>query len=146
MVLYLIKIGHNKYQLKKFKKQEAEVIIYGKKSLLDLLKSDLSLQQLRDAAGLSGVVSPVIGLPDIHQGFGLPVGGIMATKGLISAGAVGMDINCGVRLLISPLTYSELEFNPQRLHALINQIERLIPIGLGGRYKKRINLDLKKMT
>ena len=54
---------------------------------------------------------PVIGMPDIHTGYGLPIGGVMATdyeKGVVSAGAVGMDINCGVRLLTTHITAKEM--------------------------------------
>ena len=60
-----------------------------------------ALQQLFDASKLSGVIK-VVGMPDLHQGYGLPIGGVMVSKlenAIISPGAVGFDINCGVRLL-----------------------------------------------
>lgn len=146
MAINFQKIGINKYQLKKQAGMKAEVIFYADDHLLPRLTQDLSLQQLAEAAMLPKVVSPVIGMPDIHEGFGLPIGGVMATEGLISVGAVGMDINCGVRLLTSKVIYDAKIFNPHFLHTLINQIERNIPIGLGGRRKERVNLDLNKIT
>lgn len=71
---------------------------------------------------LPDVISPVIGMPDIHEGFGLPIGGIMGTTGLLSVGVVGMDINCGVRLISTNLSYSEKTFSPQTLSTLIHKI------------------------
>lgn len=139
------KIGINQYQVKKLSGQ-VKVVVYCKESLLKNLANDLSIMQLNEAATLPDVISPVIGMPDIHQGFGLPIGGVMATKGLISVGAVGMDINCGVRLLTSSLSFEAEKFNHDKLCYLINELERLIPVGLGGKHKERINLDLKRQT
>jgi len=146
MIPRLKKIGINKYQLEKTPEMLADVVIYATEELLKNISQDLSLNQLVEAAALPNVISPVIAMPDVHQGFGLPIGGVMATKGLISVGAVGMDINCGVRLLISSLIYNETDFSPQKLQTLINQIERLVPVGLGRKHKKRLNLDLEKIT
>lgn len=140
------KIGVNKYQLEKLPGMKAEVVFYANEKILGSVTKDLSLQQLAEAAMLPDVISPVIGMPDVHQGFGLPIGGVMATNNLISVGAVGMDINCGVRLLTSNITYDPKIFTRQFLHTLINQIERFIPIGLGGRRKEKITLDLRKIA
>lgn len=140
------KIGTNKYQLEKLPEMKAEAVFYANEKILQNITKDFSLQQLAEAAMLPDVISPVIGMPDVHEGFGLPIGGVMATNNLISVGAVGMDINCGVRLLTSNIIYDSKTFNPQFLHTLINQIERFIPIGLGGKRKERVNLDLKKIT
>lgn len=112
---------------------KAEAVVYANEVLLEDICDDLSLKQLQEAAMLPKVVSPVIGMPDIHEGFGLPIGGVMATEGLISVGAVGMDINCGVRLLTSKLTFEEKLFNKGNLQRIIKQIEKAIPVGLGGK-------------
>jgi tRNA-splicing ligase RtcB (3'-phosphate/5'-hydroxy nucleic acid ligase) len=143
--LKLTKAGINKYKLSKIPSMKAEAYVYTTEKLLSHIKDDLSLQQLQEAASLPKVISPVIGMPDIHQGFGLPIGGVMATKGLISVGAVGMDINCGVRLLKSKLEYNSDDFSQNKLKTLINQIERLIPVGLGQKHKQKIGLDLKRV-
>lgn len=125
-------VGTNKWQLEKRPGIKAEAVFYAKEEMLPSLENDLSLQQLAEATMLPNVISPVIGMPDIHEGFGLPIGGVMATNGLISVGAVGMDINCGVRLLTSQLAYREKDFSSERLRLLINKIVREIPIGVGG--------------
>ncbi len=132
----LKKIGPNQYQLPRTPAMKAEAVIYLKPSMLSQIQKDLSLSQLSEAATLPGVVSPVIGMPDIHEGFGLPIGGVMATTGLISAGAVGMDINCGVRLIATNLNYDSQLFTPQTLTTLIRKIEQVIPVGVGGKRKR----------
>jgi tRNA-splicing ligase RtcB len=79
---------------------------YADDHLLDGITGDRSLEQLVNTATLPGVVRYVLAMPDIHQGYGFPIGGVVATElphGVISPGGVGYDINCGVRLLASPL-------------------------------------------
>lgn len=140
----LKKIGVNKYQLEKIPGMKAEAIVYLKPKMVESLSQDLSLQQLAEAAMLPGVISPVVGMPDIHQGFGLPIGGIMVSNEIISAGAVGMDINCGVRLIATNLEYDPKIFSQEFLRTIINIIERTIPIGLGGERRSsppKINLE-----
>ncbi len=131
-MINLKKIGVNKYEIEKVPGMKVQAVIYLKEKMLEQIKSDLSLFQLAEAAMLPNVISPIIGMPDIHQGFGLPIGGVMATTGLISVGAVGMDINCGVRLIRTNLSYDQKTFSPEFLRTLIHKIEREIPIGLGG--------------
>lgn len=124
--------GDNCYRISRRGKMKADVLVYLNKQLYEMFTEEESLQQLMDAASLDGVISPVIGMPDIHTGFGLPIGGVMAmdaTKGLISAGAVGMDINCGVRLLRTDLTASDL--TKVTLLKLIKAISRKVPLGVG---------------
>jgi len=134
-MIKLKKIAKNKYQLEKIPGMKAEAIVYVKEKMLPYLQKDLSLEQLAEAAMLPKVISPVVGMPDIHEGFGLPIGGVMATEGLISAGAVGMDINCGVRLISTNLVYEEKKFPRELLRTIVHKIEREIPIGLGGERK-----------
>jgi len=125
---------------------QAEVIVYASEKLLKPIQEDRSLEQLVAAACLPEVISPVLGMPDIHEGFGLPIGGVMATNGLVSAGAVGMDINCGVRLLLSQQAYDEKVFTPSLLRQLIEKISQLVPLGLGGQHqKRRLDLPLEKI-
>ncbi len=124
--------GKNRYRISRRDKMNTDVIVYLKEELYRSVLEDQSLKQLAEAAELNGVINPVIGMPDIHSGFGLPIGGVMAMdaeEGLISAGAVGMDINCGVRLLRTNLSAAEL--NRQVLHQLIDNISAAIPSGIG---------------
>src|SRR5262249_9161460 len=69
--------------------------------LIESIRSDASLDQIANGATLPGIVKAAMAMPDIHQGYGLPVGGVVATdarEGVVSPGAIGFDINCGVRL------------------------------------------------
>ncbi len=128
----LEKYGPNCYRIKRSGIMQADVLVYLSDALYQQFEEEQSLQQLIDASTLPGVISPVIGMPDIHTGFGLPIGGVMAMdarEGLISAGAVGMDINCGVRLLQTNINAGEL--TPTLLQKLIRTIEDRVPSGIG---------------
>jgi tRNA-splicing ligase RtcB len=105
--------------------------IFADDEILDEISGDLSLDQLQNVATLPGVVGAAIAMPDIHQGYGFPVGGVAATElpdGVVSPGGVGYDINCGVRLLVLPLDEHELG---ARREALVHEISRAIPAGAG---------------
>lgn len=92
----LVPAGKNRYILPKSGRMAVEAIVYLNDTLYGHFREVDSLQQLADAATLPGVFKYIVGMPDIHTGFGLPIGGVMATdasEGVVSAGAVGMDIN-----------------------------------------------------
>lgn len=124
--------GPNCYMIERQGTMRADVLVYLNRELYDNFEEEQSLEQLTDAASLPGVISPVLGMPDIHSGFGLPIGGVMAMDtdhGLVSAGAVGMDINCGVRLLRSGLNRNEL--SKETLRKLLQAIGSRVPGGIG---------------
>jgi tRNA-splicing ligase RtcB len=105
--------------------------IYADSVLWQQLSRDRSLEQLVNVATLPGVSGFVYAMPDVHEGYGFPVGGVAAmrvTDGVISPGGVGYDINCGVRLLVSDLT---LEAVRSRLEAVVHELSRSIPSGPG---------------
>ena len=105
--------------------------LYADETLLEDALHDKSVDQLINTATLPGVTRYAIAMPDIHQGYGMPVGGVIATRipdGVISPGAVGYDINCGVRLLASHV--SEDEVRPH-LKELANALYRNCPSGVG---------------
>jgi tRNA-splicing ligase RtcB len=105
--------------------------VFADDEILAEIRDDRSLEQLQNVATLPGVVGAVIAMPDIHQGYGFPVGGIAATEmpdGVVSPGGVGYDINCGVRLLALPLTVTELG---TRREAVVHEFSRTIPAGAG---------------
>jgi tRNA-splicing ligase RtcB (3'-phosphate/5'-hydroxy nucleic acid ligase) len=129
-------LSDNCYRIAQKGDMKAEVHVYLNRLLYDSFSEDVSLQQLIDAASLPGVISPVVGMPDIHSGFGLPIGGVMAMDaeiGLVSAGAVGMDINCGVRLLRTNIAAGDL--NRDKLTTLIRAISERVPSGIGTKSK-----------
>jgi len=114
-----------------------DVIIYSSPILLEQVSKDQSLTQAMNVATLPGIVGPSLAMPDIHQGYGFPIGGVAATDtdyGVVSPGGVGFDINCGVRLVRSTLREDEVRL---RLKELIDQIFRDVPCGTGtqGRVK-----------
>src|ERR671934_1691500 len=105
--------------------------VFADAELLEAIRADDSLVQLQNVATLPGVVEAVLAMPDIHQGYGFPVGTVAATAlpdGVVSPGGVGYDINCGVRLLVLPVTATELG---GRKEALVHEISRRVPTGAG---------------
>jgi tRNA-splicing ligase RtcB (3'-phosphate/5'-hydroxy nucleic acid ligase) len=111
-------------------------LVYADAELLGAIRGDPALQQVADVACLPGIVGNSIAMPDIHWGYGFPIGGVAAFDpaegGVVSPGGVGYDINCGVRLLRTDLTAAEVG---PRLAALMNQIMRDVPAGVGAHYK-----------
>jgi tRNA-splicing ligase RtcB (3'-phosphate/5'-hydroxy nucleic acid ligase) len=107
--------------------------LFADAELLAAISADQSLEQLANVATLPGIVEAALAMPDIHQGYGFPVGGVAATEvpdGVVSPGGVGYDINCGVRLLALPLDAGELG---QRREHLVHEISRRVPVGTGGK-------------
>jgi tRNA-splicing ligase RtcB len=101
--------------------------------LIASIRTDASLEQLANGATLPGIVRAALAMPDIHQGYGLPVGGVVATDaehGVISPGAIGFDINCGVRLLKTPLDAGAVV---TRMERLVDALYETIPTGVGSR-------------
>ncbi len=108
--------------------------LFADAELLAAIAHDRSLEQLANVATLPGIVDAALAMPDIHQGYGFPVGGVAATDagdGVVSPGGVGYDINCGVRLLTLPMAYDELLGD--RHERLVDELSRRIPVGTGGR-------------
>src|SRR5208337_9068 len=99
--------------------------------LLGAVEEDPSLQQLANVATLPGIQKWALAMPDIHFGYGFPVGGVAAfdlAEGVVSPGGIGYDINCGVRLLRTSLTVEEVR---PRLSALTDRLYREVPSGVG---------------
>jgi tRNA-splicing ligase RtcB len=109
-----------------------DVIVYASHQLLDQIRTDASLDQAVNVSMLPGIVGSSLAMPDIHQGYGFPIGGVAATDwrtGVVSPGGVGFDINCGVRLMRTSLSAAEVR---PRLKPLVDQVFRDIPCGTGG--------------
>ena len=121
--------------------------IYSSESMLETLFQDQSLIQLINLTTLNGVYKYALALPDIHEGYGAPIGGVFASKieedGIISPGAIGFDINCGVRLLGSNLLESEIK---EKIPKLTKEIYKEVPSGVGtGGYLNLSFNDLDKI-
>jgi len=110
-------------------------VVFANRDLLEKMRTDRTLQQCVNVAHLPGIYKYAITLPDGHEGYGFPIGGVAATdyeEGVISPGGVGYDINCGVRLLTTNLT--EKDIRP-KLAELTSAIFDNVPSGLGSRRK-----------
>ena len=107
--------------------------VFADEYLLQKMQSDLTLEQAANVAMLPGIYKYSIVLPDGHQGYGFPIGGVAAfdaEEGVLSPGGVGYDINCGVRILRSDLRYEDVK---GRMRELAELLFRYIPSGLGSR-------------
>ncbi|GIV34143.1 MAG: RNA-splicing ligase RtcB [Chitinophagales bacterium] len=105
--------------------------IYALEEMIDSLTADRSLQQLLNITTLPGIRKAALVMPDAHEGYGFPIGGIAATsypQGVISPGGIGYDINCGVRLLVSDLFYEDAK---DHLEDLSKELYRCVPSGVG---------------
>ena len=107
-------------------------IVFASEKLLPDVADDRSLDQVVNVATLPGIVVASFAMPDVHWGYGFPIGGVAATDvgagGVVSPGGVGFDISCGVRLLTSPL--SEASIRP-RLREVMDELARTVPKGMG---------------
>ncbi|MCI0706900.1 MAG: RtcB family protein [Ignavibacteriae bacterium] len=129
----LKKIAEHRYVIPKSFREgmTIEGLIYANDELIRQIEKDETLAQVANVATLPGLVGRSLAMPDAHQGYGFAIGGVAAAdmdKGVISAGGVGFDINCGVRLLVSDFTLEEVK---PKLDALLNQMFRDIPCGTG---------------
>ena len=113
------------------KGMKVPVTIYANDNLISKMITDRTIDQATNVATLPGVIKHVVVLPDGHEGYGFPVGGVAATdleEGVVSPGGVGYDINCGVRLIRTGLNEAELR---PRLKDLVNELFKSIPTGVG---------------
>jgi tRNA-splicing ligase RtcB len=121
-------------------KMRADGVIYADASLLDDIKHDQAPEQVANVATLPGIVGQSLAMPDIHWGYGFPIGGVAAFamgQGVVSPGGVGYDINCGVRLLRTKLTREDLK--PPVLDKLVRAMYDNVPSGVGSKGKIRIS-------
>lgn len=107
------------------------VRIFADETLIDAALGDKSFDQAVNTTTLPGLVSPVVVMPDVHQGYGFPIGGVAASRypdGIISPGAIGYDINCGVRLLASGISFDDVQ---RELPDLALALDANCPSGVG---------------
>ena len=139
------KIGEYKWEIQKDSSKGMRVpgIIYADENLLEHAKSENTLDQVVNVAGLPGIINASYAMPDIHFGYGFPIGGVAAFNaedGIISPGGVGFDISCGVRLLRTNIEASGIK---GRLEDIMHRLYAAIPKGVGS--KGRIKLSKQEM-
>jgi tRNA-splicing ligase RtcB (3'-phosphate/5'-hydroxy nucleic acid ligase) len=109
-----------------------EGLVFASEAMIEAIQEEQALEQVRNVATLPGIVGPSIAMPDIHWGYGFPIGGVAAFDpeegGVVSPGGVGYDINCGVRLLRSALSVEEVR---PHLRELADTLFRNVPSGVG---------------
>jgi len=136
----LKKLDDYRYEIPKEYKKGMLVpgIIYADKEMIEVVCQDQSPEQVANVATLPGVVKYSLAMPDIHWGYGFPIGGVAATRiedGVISPGGVGYDINCGTRLILTNLTVDEVK---PKLAELLDAIFVNVPSGLGSEGKLKV--------
>jgi tRNA-splicing ligase RtcB len=144
----LIKISDYIWEIPKSFREDMRVParIFAEEKMLDDILEDKSLWQLVNVASLPGIYKYALGMPDIHEGYGMPVGGVAVfdyDEGIISPGICGYDINCGVRLAVTDLDYEEVK---DKIPKLTEEIFKQVPSGVGrGGFWKLNNDEMKKV-
>lgn len=134
----LKKIGDATWLMEKHDFMKVPAYIYATDSLINKIKEDRTLQQLKNVAGLEGIIKHALAMPDAHEGYGFPIGGVAAfdgETGIVSPGGVGYDINCGVRLLTTQL--DEKTVRP-KIKELCDALFKNVPSGVGSEGKIKI--------
>lgn len=129
----LIKISDYLWEIPKSYRSDMRVParVYASEEMLEAILCDRSLDQLVNVATLPGIQEHALAMPDAHEGYGFPIGGVAAMfypNGVISPGGIGYDINCGVRLLKSRLDFNDIA---EHLNELADEIYLAIPSGVG---------------
>lgn len=128
-----------RWQIPKSGKMKVPAIIYASKKLFEAIKKDRTLMQIQNVASLPGICKYAIALPDAHEGYGFPIGGVAALDyedGGLSPGGIGYDINCGVRILRTNLEKKDIT---AKHGEILNQLFNAVPSGLGSKSELKLN-------
>jgi tRNA-splicing ligase RtcB len=131
----LRQVDEYRWEIPREGKMRTRGLIFASQKMIAKIQEDQSLQQVANVATLPGIEGASLAMPDIHWGYGFPIGGVAAfnlEEGVVSPGGVGYDINCGVRLLRTNLARPEVE---PRIEEIVNALFGNIPSGLGSRRK-----------
>lgn len=137
------KIDAYRWRIPREGKMQVDGIVYADEHMMKEIQKDESLQQVINVSYLPGILLHSLAMPDIHWGYGFPIGGVAAfdiDKGVVSPGGVGYDINCGVRLLKTGLYRIEII---NKLESLVNNLFINIPSGVGS-HRKDLKLSLQE--
>ena len=131
MTVKLQQIDDCRWRIPREGAMRTEGLVFADARMIKALQEEQALEQVRNVATLPGIVGPSLAMPDIHWGYGFPIGGVAAfdaEEGVVSPGGVGYDINCGVRLLRSALTANDIK---PVLAKLADTLFRNVPAGVG---------------
>ncbi len=132
------------WEIPKQGKMHVPAYIYASKKLIEKIKQDKTLEQSKNVACLPGIQKAAYIMPDAHQGYGFPIGGVAAfdlDTGIVSPGGVGYDINCGVRLLQTNLTEKDIT---TKKRAILEEVFRNVPAGVGKKGRTKLSKDVLK--
>jgi tRNA-splicing ligase RtcB len=135
---YFRQIDEFRWEIPRHDGMRVPGIVYASERMMRDIRGDKSPQQVENVAHLPGIVKASLAMPDVHWGYGFPIGGVAAfdeAEGVLSPGGVGYDINCGVRLLRSELEHTEVR---DRLESLSLALHRAIPSGVGSKSRRRL--------
>ncbi len=135
VTIQLEKIDDYRWKIPRQGDMRTDGVVYADAAMVAQIKNDQSLLQVANVACLPGIVGYSLAMPDIHWGYGFPIGGVAAfdmDSGVVSPGGVGYDINCGVRLIQTALTRPEIE---NKLRELVDALFINIPSGVGSKRK-----------
>lgn len=144
MVPALERIDDVRWRIPKTGGMRVDGLVYADAGLMASIREDQSLQQVMNVAHLPGIVPSSLAMPDIHWGYGFPIGGVAAMdaeEGVVSPGGVGYDINCGVRMLRTDLTREDVT---PRLQDLVAQMFKQVPTGVGA-HRRDLTLSPKDL-
>jgi len=142
--LKLKKITDYLWEIPKQGKMQVPARIYATEKMIDAIRNDNAPEQAANVAHLPGIVNYSLTMPDIHWGYGFPIGGVAAfdaDTGIISPGGVGYDINCGVRLMATKLTRRDIH---PKIKNLVNSLFHHVPTGIGSKGELRVSLEEEK--
>lgn len=134
MAIKVQQIDSSRWHIPRQGAMRTDGLVFASTEMMKDLRHEKALEQVCNVASLPGIVGPSIAMPDIHWGYGFPIGGVAAfdaEHGIVSPGGVGYDINCGVRLLRSNLTVEEVR---HRIDRLADALFRNIPTGVGSHH------------
>ena len=138
------RIDDYRWQVEPSGRMRVPGIVYTSAAMLDQLRQEEALNQVANVATLPGILKAALAMPDIHWGYGFPIGGVAAfdwQEGVISPGGVGYDINCGVRLAATDLPHTEIK---DRVRALVEGLYRHVPCGVGSTGSLKLSVAEEK--
>ena len=140
-MLQIKKINEYQYEIPMTGNMKVPGTIYINDDLLRNFTDDEPLKQVMHVASLPGIVKSSMAMPDIHLGYGFPIGGVAAfdyDTGIISPGGVGYDINCGVSLIVTDIDYGEAK---DKIRALLDEIYKSVPAGIDNKSSFQITTE-----
>ena len=137
----LKKISNYEWEIPKTGKMNVPARIFTSEKLLKDMEGDKTFEQIKNVAMLPGIVKNSLAMPDAHQGYGFPIGGVAAfdiEKGIVSPGGVGYDINCGIRALATNISVKDLM---KKRKEVLHDLFRTIPSGVGRGHRDKLSKE-----